>query len=92
MKSQSKKNEIIENKNLINSYEIIKNSEIIKKRDVIINKFVECSCLNYDEAEWVLTNFNWNYEKLIDVWYDDIEKHKIDSHIEQSPESTRKNY
>lgn len=51
MKSQSKKNEIIENKNLINSYEIIKNSEIIKKRDVIINKFVECSCLNYDEAE-----------------------------------------
>ena len=71
------------------NYEIIKNSEIIKKRDVIIEKFVECSCLNYDEAELVLVNYNWNYDKLTEEWFDKTDKIKIESHIEQSPESLK---
>lgn len=83
-------NENKEVKKLTIDYEIIKNSEIIKKRDKLIEQFIECSCLNYDEAELVLINFNWNYDKLIDVWYDDTEKIKIDSHIEQSPEALKK--
>ena len=70
-------------------YEIIQNSEIIKKRDAIIAKFIECSCLTYDEAELVLIYYNWNYEKLIEEWYDNMDKIKIESHIEQSPESTK---
>ena len=71
-------------------YEIIQNSEIIKKRDAIIEKFIECSCLIYDEAELVLINYNWNYDKLIEEWYDNMEKIKIESHIEQSAESLEK--
>ena len=71
-------------------FEIIQNSEIIKKRDEIIHKFIECSCLDYDEAELVLIYYNWNYEKLIEEWYDNIEKIKIEAHIEQSTESLQK--
>ena len=71
-------------------FEIIQNSEIIKKRDEVIHRFIECSCLDYDEAELVLIYYNWNYEKLIEEWYDNIEKIKIESHIEQSPESLKK--
>ena len=80
--NESNKKEIIE-------YEIIKNSEVIKKRDLIIHNFMECSCLNYDEAELVLMNFNWNYDNLVDKWFDETDKIKIDSHIEQSPESIK---
>ena len=83
-------NEKKDEKQLIADYEIIKNSEIIKKRDKIIEQFIECSCLNYDEAELVLIYFNWNYDKLIDEWYDNTEKIKIDSHIEQFSESLKK--
>ena len=75
-------NEKKDEKQLTADYEIIKNSEIIKKRDKIIEQFIECSCLNYDEAELVLIYFNWNYDKLIDEWYDNTEKIKIDNHIE----------
>ena len=82
-------NQISQIPNKTVDFEIIKNSEIIKKRDIIINKFIESSCLNYDKAELVLMNFNWNYDKLIDIWYDDTEKIKIESHIEQSPESLK---
>ena len=71
-------------------YEIIQNSEIIKKRDEVIQKFIECSCLDYDEAELVLIYYNWNYEKLIDEWYDNMEKIKIEAHIEQSSESLKR--
>lgn len=71
-------------------YEIIQNSEIIKKRDAVIEKFIECSCLNYDEAELVLINYNWNLDKLTQDWYDNMEQIKINSHIEQSPESIEK--
>ena len=71
-------------------YEIIQNSEIIKKREGIIEKFVECSCLKNDEAELVLIFYNWNYDKLIEDWYDNMEKIKIESHIEQSSDSLEK--
>jgi hypothetical protein len=92
-------NEIIEDNSITNKendsgksldFEIIQNSEIIKNRDVIINNFIECSNLAYDEAELVLVNYNWNYDKLIEEWFDNMEKIKISSHIEQSPESEKK--
>lgn len=73
------------NQNL--DYEIVEPNKIIKKRESLIEQFIECSCLNYDEAELILNHFEWNYDKLIDVWYDNMEEIKIDSHIEQSPES-----
>ena len=80
------------NNNKINEtleYEILKNDEFIKKRDLIIEKFIECSNLEYDEAELVLHYYKWNYDKLIETWYDDMEKIKIESHIDQSPESIK---
>ena len=92
-------NEIIEenidtkkenNNSQLLEYEIIPNSEIIKKRDIIINNFIECSNLIYDEAELVLVNYNWNYDLLVEEWFDNMEKIKISSHIEQSAESIKK--
>ena len=78
------------NNNKLEDFEIIPNSEIIKKRDVVINNFIECSNLNYDDGELVLVNYNWNYDKLIEEWFDNMEKIKISSHIEQSEESKKK--
>ena len=90
-KKETKKNESNEiyTKPILD-YEIIQNSEVIKKRDTIIEKFIEYSCLNYDEAELVLVYYNWNYDKLLEEWFENMEKIKIDSHIEQSPESIKK--
>ena len=85
---ENKKTDIYNNP--IIDYEIIQNSEIIKKRDKVIENFKECTDLNKDEAELVLINYNWNYDKLTEEWYDNMEKIKIESHIEQSPESLEK--
>ena len=73
------------NKKEIIEYEVIKNSEVIKKRDLIFHNFMECSCLNYDEAELVLMNFNWNYDNLVDKWFDETNKIKIDSILSNPP-------
>ena len=73
----------------IKDYEIIKNSEIIKKRDAIINQFIEFSNLSYDEAELVLIYYDWNFDKLSEYWFDNIEKIQIESHISQSEESEK---
>ena len=73
----------------IKDYEIIQNSEIIKKRDAIIEKFIEFSNLSYDEAELVLIYYDWNYDKLSEYWFDNMEKIQIESHISQSEESKK---
>ena len=75
----------IKNNNKIIEYAIIPKADIMKERYTIIKKFMEYSCFNYEEAELVLINYNWNYDKLIEIWYDETEKIKLDSHIEQSP-------
>ena len=55
------------NSNLILDYEIEEPEKIMKNRESLIEEFIECSCLNYDEAELVLNHFDWNYDKLIDI-------------------------
>ena len=81
-------NEIEKKDSKINlNYEIVEPDKIMKNRESLIEQFIECSCLNYDEAELVLNHFEWNYDKLIDAWYDNMEEIKIDSHIEHSPDS-----
>ena len=75
------------NEKPILDYEIIEPDQIMKNRESLIAEFMECSCLSYDEAELVLNHFNWNYDKLSEVWFDNMEEIKMDSHIDQSPES-----
>ena len=89
LKTEEKKEKLI-NEQSLKEYEIIKNSEIIKKRDVIISKFIEFSNLVYDEAELVLIYYDWNYDKLLEDWFDNIDKISIESHISQSKESEEK--
>ena len=86
----NKKDEINLDEHILKDYEIIKNSEIIKKRDKVIEKFIEFSNLCYNEAELVLVYYDWNYDKLMEYWFDNMEKIKIESHIEQSDESIKK--
>ena len=78
-----------ENQTQMKDYEILEYSNLNKIRKDIILKFMESSCLNYDEAELVLIHYNWDYNKLIDIWFDDTEKIKKESHIEQSPSSLK---
>ena len=86
---KKEKNEIHLDEQPIKNYEIIKNSEIIKNRDVMIEKFIEFSNLNYDEAELVLVYYDWNFDKLSEYWFDTMEKIQIESHITQSEESKK---
>ena len=87
------KNEIINDSNkkeeIIKDYEIIEYSKIKTIRKEMILKFMESACINYDEAELILIHYNWNYDKLIDIWFDEIEKIKIESHLEQTPETLK---
>ena len=76
-------------KTQMEDYEILEYSNLSKIRNDIILKFMESSCLNYEEAELVLIHYDWNYNKLIDIWFDETEKIKIESHIEQSPNSLK---
>ena len=78
-----------ENQTQMKDYEILEYSNLSNIRKDIILKFMESSCLNYDEAELVLIHYNWDYNKLIDIWFDETEKIKIESHIEQSPTSLK---
>lgn len=75
------KNEIINDSNkkeeIIKDYEIIEYSKIKTIRKEMILKFMESACINYDEAELILIHYNWNYDKLIDIWFDEIEKLKL---------------
>ena len=56
----------------------------MKERYTIIENFMECNCLNYEEAKLVLINYIWNKDKLIEIWYNETEKIKIESNIQQS--------
>ena len=78
-----------ENQTQMKDYEILEYSNLSNIRKDIILKFMESSCLNYEEAELVLIHYDWNYNKLIDIWFDETEKIKIESHIEQSPTSLK---
>ena len=73
----------------LEDYEIIEYSQIVKIRKEIILKFMENTCLKYEEAELILIHYNWNYDKLIDIWFDETEKIKIESHIEQHPDTKK---
>ena len=39
----------------------------MKERYTIIENFMECNCLNYEEAKLVLINYIWNNDKLIGI-------------------------
>ena len=75
-----------EKQSQVKDYEIIEYSSIIELRKELIHKFMESTCLNYEEAELILNSYDWNYDKLIDIYFEEPEKIKIESHIEQKPE------
>ncbi|MCQ2821419.1 MAG: E3 ubiquitin protein ligase [archaeon] len=70
--------------------EFLQNDEFERKREEQINSFIEFSSLPHDEAELVLINFNWNLDKLMEVWFDSSDKIKIDSGILRSRISKEK--
>ena len=70
-------------------YEMLKPDEFRKKREEQIAEFMEFSYLPRDEAIIVLINYEWNFEKLTSVWYENVESNKIKCGIEISPEAEK---
>ena len=68
-------------------YEFLKKDGFEKKRDEQIEEFVEYSSLPKEEAEIVLICYQWNFEKLSSVWYENLDNNKIKCGIERSKES-----
>ena len=71
-------------------YEFLKKDGFEKKRDEQIEEFVEYSSLPKEEAEIVLICYQWNFEKLSSVWYENLDNNKIKCGIERSKESLKK--
>ena len=71
-------------------YEFLKKDGFEKKRNEQIEEFVEYSSLSKEEAEVVLISYQWNFEKLSSVWYENLESNKIKCGIERSKESLKK--
>ena len=70
-------------------YEMLKPDEFVRKRDEQIDEFVELSSLSRDEATIVLINYQWNFEKLQSVWFENVELNKIKCGIEISPQARK---
>ena len=51
---------------------------------------MEYSSLPRDEAEIVLISYQWNFEKLTSVWYENVESNKIKCGIEMSQKAKEK--
>ena len=68
-------------------YEMLKPDEFVRKRNEQIDEFVELSSLPRDEATIVLINYQWNFEKLQSVWFENVELNKIKCGIEISPQA-----
>lgn len=71
-------------------YELLKADGFAKKRDEQIEEFMEYSSLPRDEAEIVLISYQWNFEKLTSVWYENVESNKIKCGIEMSQKAKEK--
>ena len=71
-------------------YELLKADGFAKKRDEQIEEFMEYSSLPRDEAEIVLISYQWNFEKLTSVWYENVESNKLKCGIEMSQKAKEK--
>ena len=71
-------------------YEFILADQYEKEKDKKIKEFMEFSCLDADDAEIVLINYNWNLDTLNDFWYENLEVNKEKCGIKQSEESIKK--
>ena len=75
------------NKNVNMDYELLKQDQLEKKRNAQIEEFQQLSSLSKDEASIVLINYNWNYDILQNIWFENTINIKIKCGIEQSQES-----
>jgi ariadne-1 len=58
------------------SYAIVKSDDLEKTRDTIIRECMDFTCLNKDDSIIVLTNYQWNIERIRDQWFDDVEMNR----------------
>jgi ariadne-1 len=69
------------------SYTILKTTDIEKIRNQLIENAAEFCSLTKEEATIVLINYQWNYERIKDQWYDNVEENRKKCAIEQSNKS-----
>ena len=69
-------NSDIENESNKNIITYLKPDELIKERDKVIKDAMENLCLERDNAILALIYFNWNMDKLLTFWYNDVDGYK----------------
>ena len=78
------------NHNSKNDVLILSPQDLEEAREKLIKEVMENLCLNRDESILVLIYYNWNMDKILTNWYDDVEKNKIKCGIQLSEETEKK--
>ena len=77
------------NYNQDESYEILRSGDIEKLRSRIIEDFAEFTSLSRDEAAIVLIHYQWNVERLKEIWYDKIEENRVKCGLDMNDEAKK---
>lgn len=64
-------------------------NELIKDRETIIAEAMENLYLTKDEATIVLISYNWSMDKLLSVWYDNVDNNMITCGLVLSEEAKK---
>ena len=59
------------------SYQVIRTVDLHKVREQLINEAMEFLCLSKDETTLVMINYQWNMEKIRDLWYENVDGNKV---------------
>jgi len=67
-----------------NSFCYLKDDELTGEREKLIEHTTEFCCLARSDAILVLIHYNWNFEKIQDNWYDNVDLNSFKAGIEQT--------
>ena len=81
---------LYENKDIEKKYEFLTMDDMDKEREKKIEELIQYSYLSKGKAELVLINNNWDIDKIINDWYDKMQKIMEKSGIAQTSESRKK--
>ena len=79
----------IEEHDTKNQFSILSQKDLEEERDKEINEAMNNLCLDRDKSILVLIYYNWNMDKILTNWYDDVEKNSIKCGIKLSEETEK---
>ena len=70
-----------------NQFIILSQHDLEEAREKEIKEAMDNLCLDRDKSILVLIYYNWNMDKILTNWYDDVDKHSIKCGIKLSKET-----